>query len=148
LRIPLFYTIGSLIVVRLPASRTCSALLPQTFFSVSGTHFYQRLSKPKSLVRLEALGKLKTVNDLIGSRTRDLPACSIVPQPTTLPRDLSNVNQSVFKSLYQYESEVNSQLLTQLTQLLTETSTRNINITMFLRSKVRRVRKAIYVLIV
>jgi hypothetical protein len=24
--------------------------------------------------------------DLIGFRTRDLPACSIVPQPTTLPR--------------------------------------------------------------
>jgi hypothetical protein len=24
-------------------------------------------------------------NDLIGNRTRDLPACSIVPQPTTLP---------------------------------------------------------------
>jgi hypothetical protein len=23
---------------------------------------------------------------LIGTRTRDLPACSIVPQPTTLPR--------------------------------------------------------------
>jgi hypothetical protein len=25
-------------------------------------------------------------NDLIGNRTRDIPACSIVPQPTTLPR--------------------------------------------------------------
>jgi hypothetical protein len=25
-------------------------------------------------------------NDLIGNRARDLPACSIVPQPTTLPR--------------------------------------------------------------
>jgi hypothetical protein len=28
-------------------------------------------------------------NGLIGNRTRDLPACSIVPQPTTLPRALS-----------------------------------------------------------
>jgi hypothetical protein len=28
----------------------------------------------------------KKSNDLIGNRTRDLPACSIVPQPTTLPR--------------------------------------------------------------
>jgi hypothetical protein len=25
-------------------------------------------------------------SDLIGNRTRDLPVCSIVPQPTTLPR--------------------------------------------------------------
>jgi hypothetical protein len=37
-------------------------------------------------VRLEGLGKLKKNIDLIGIRTRDLPACSIVPQPTTLPR--------------------------------------------------------------
>jgi hypothetical protein len=32
-------------------------------------------------VRLERLGKLKNVNDLIESRTRDLPTCSAVPQP-------------------------------------------------------------------
>jgi hypothetical protein len=36
-------------------------------------------------VRLEGLGRLKKIH-LIGIRTRDLPACSIVPQPTTLPR--------------------------------------------------------------
>jgi hypothetical protein len=36
--------------------------------------------------RLEGLGKLKKSNDLIGDRTHDLPACSIVPQLTTLPR--------------------------------------------------------------
>jgi hypothetical protein len=37
-------------------------------------------------VRLEGLGKLKNINDLIGTRTRDIPVCSIVPQPSTLPR--------------------------------------------------------------
>jgi hypothetical protein len=37
-------------------------------------------------VQLEGLGKLKTFNDLIGTRNRDLSTCSIVPQPTTLPR--------------------------------------------------------------
>jgi hypothetical protein len=37
-------------------------------------------------VRLEGLSQLKKrSNDLIGNRTRDLPACSIVSQPTTLP---------------------------------------------------------------
>jgi hypothetical protein len=36
-------------------------------------------------VRLEGLGQLKKIH-LMGTRTRDLPACSIVPQPTTLPR--------------------------------------------------------------
>jgi hypothetical protein len=36
-------------------------------------------------VRLEGLGQLKKIHH-IGTRTRDLSACSIVPQPTTLPR--------------------------------------------------------------
>jgi hypothetical protein len=36
-------------------------------------------------VRLEGLGKLKKIH-LIGTRTRNRPTCSIVPQPTTLPR--------------------------------------------------------------
>jgi hypothetical protein len=38
-----------------------------------------------AIVRLEGLGQLKKIH-LIGTRTRDLPLCSIVPQPTTLPR--------------------------------------------------------------
>jgi hypothetical protein len=37
-------------------------------------------------VRLETLSKLKESTDLIRIRTRDLPVCSIVPQPTSLPR--------------------------------------------------------------
>jgi hypothetical protein len=44
------------------------------------------LRKPEGLLRLEGLGQWKKSNDLIGTWTRDLPACSIAPQPTTLPR--------------------------------------------------------------
>jgi len=29
---------------------------------------------------------MKNSNDTIGNRTRDLPTCSAVPQPTALPR--------------------------------------------------------------
>jgi hypothetical protein len=36
-------------------------------------------------VRLEGLGKLKKSTSS-GIRSRDLPACSVVPQPATLPR--------------------------------------------------------------
>jgi hypothetical protein len=43
---------------------------------------------PKAIVRLERLGKLKKKIDFIGTQTRDLPACRIVPQPTTMPRGL------------------------------------------------------------
>jgi hypothetical protein len=37
-------------------------------------------------MRLEGLGQLKKSNDLLGNGTRDLPTCSIVPQPTMLLR--------------------------------------------------------------
>jgi hypothetical protein len=41
---------------------------------------------PRAIMRLEGLGQLKKSSDLIENQTRDLPACSLVPQPTTLPR--------------------------------------------------------------
>jgi hypothetical protein len=39
---------------------------------------------PTAIVRLEGLGKLNKSSELIRNRTRDLPVCSIVPQPTML----------------------------------------------------------------
>jgi hypothetical protein len=41
------------------------------------------------IVRLEEVGQLKKFSDLIGTRSPYLPACSIVPEPTTLPRSAS-----------------------------------------------------------
>jgi hypothetical protein len=38
-------------------------------------------------MKLEGLGQLKKSNNFMGNQTRDLPACSTVPQPTTLPRE-------------------------------------------------------------
>jgi hypothetical protein len=52
---------------------------------------------PRARVRLEGLGKLKKIH-LIGTRTCDLPACSIVPQPTMLPR-ASQHSESLTHSL-------------------------------------------------
>jgi hypothetical protein len=51
------------------------------YFPASSTHFCQRLNKPQGQMRLEGLGKLNKSDDIIGSQTRDLPACSIVHQP-------------------------------------------------------------------
>jgi hypothetical protein len=55
-------------------------------------------------MRLEGLGKLKKKIHLIGTRTRDLPACSIVPQPTTIPRataikEIHNLSRNVLEML-------------------------------------------------
>jgi hypothetical protein len=37
-------------------------------------------------MRLKGSDKFKKFDDLIGTRNRDLPACSIAPQSSTLPR--------------------------------------------------------------
>jgi hypothetical protein len=48
-------TDGEIVSLDAPAA-LCS---PETFFSLSGTHFCESLSKPQGLVLLEGLGKLK-----------------------------------------------------------------------------------------
>jgi hypothetical protein len=73
--------------VVIPKHHTRSS--PQKYyFSVPATHFSYKMSKPQGLVRRKGLGKLKKIH-LIGSRTRDLSACSIVPY-TTLPLPQKN----------------------------------------------------------
>jgi hypothetical protein len=52
---------------------------PQKHHFSASTHFWYRLNEPQGLVRPEGLGKLKKFILLIGSRTHDLPVCSIVP---------------------------------------------------------------------
>jgi hypothetical protein len=39
---------------------------------------------PRAIVRMEGLGKWNRFNDTIGNQSRNLPACTIVPQPITL----------------------------------------------------------------
>jgi hypothetical protein len=56
-----------------------------TPMKIPGTHFYQRLSRPQGHNAAGRIRSTKKSND-IDNRTRDLPACSIVPQPTTVPR--------------------------------------------------------------
>jgi hypothetical protein len=49
--------------------------------------YVRGLVDPRAIVRLEELvGSIEKSNYLIGNWTHDRPACSIVPQPTTLPR--------------------------------------------------------------
>jgi hypothetical protein len=57
---------------------------------------------PRGIVRLEGLGKLKKSNDLIGNRIRDLPPCSIVPQPITilLPRSAKSLQKFYVENTY------------------------------------------------
>jgi hypothetical protein len=46
--------------------------------NTSGTHFYERLSRPQGHTATGRIMSLKN-SDAIGNRTHDLPVCSVVP---------------------------------------------------------------------
>jgi len=50
-----------------------------------GTRFFWRLSRAQSHNGAGRIMPMNISNDTIGNRTRDLPACRAVPQPTALP---------------------------------------------------------------
>jgi len=54
--------------------------------NIPDTHFCQRLSRPQSHTAAGRIMSMKNSNDTIENRTRDLPTCNAVPQPTALPR--------------------------------------------------------------
>jgi hypothetical protein len=68
------------------ALRAGRPLPPERFLVLISLISVRDRVDPRAIMLLEGLGQLKKSNDLIGDRIRDLPACSIVPQPTTLPR--------------------------------------------------------------
>jgi hypothetical protein len=78
-RLPHFPTIGSQMAVRVSALCAGLPLPPGRFLILISVRGWV---DPRIIVRLEGLRKLKKSNDLIGNQTRDLPTCSIVPQPT------------------------------------------------------------------
>jgi hypothetical protein len=73
--------------VRLSALRAGRPLPPGRFLVLISVRGWV---DPRAIVRLEGLGQLKTSSDLNGDRSRDRQTCSIVPQPTTLPRVTKN----------------------------------------------------------
>jgi hypothetical protein len=61
---------------------------------------------PRVIVRLKGLDKIKKIH-IIGTRTRDLLACSIVPQQTTLRVPPMNTKRKVFTILNVSKWELN-----------------------------------------
>jgi hypothetical protein len=65
-------------------SRTHRPPLPPG--NIPGTHFCYRLSQPQSHSAAGRIMSIKNSSNIIRNRTRDLPTCSALPQPTALPR--------------------------------------------------------------
>jgi hypothetical protein len=59
---------------------------PLPLGNISGTNFCYRLSQPQGHSAAGRIISMKNSIDTIGNRTRDLPTCSAVPQPTAPPR--------------------------------------------------------------
>ena len=58
----------------------------ETSLSIPGTHFCWRLSRSHGHSAAGRIMSMKNSNETITNRTRDLPACSPVPQPNVPPR--------------------------------------------------------------
>jgi hypothetical protein len=70
---------------------------------------------PRAVVWLQGLGQSKRRIHLIGTRTGDLPACSIVPRPTTLQFQLSRkvtmaflLSKSIITGVHESPSHISS----------------------------------------
>jgi hypothetical protein len=74
-------SVGSQMAVRLSALRAGSPLLPRKFLVVISVRGWV---DTRAIVWLEGIGELKKSNEIIGTRNRDLSACSVVSQQTTL----------------------------------------------------------------
>jgi hypothetical protein len=76
---------------------------------IPGTHFYWRLSRPQGHSAAGRIRSIEQFDYLVGNRTRDLPPCSIVPQPpVTQPRILHNNSFSLgtgHKSILEWTEE-------------------------------------------
>jgi hypothetical protein len=59
--------------------------LPLSIRKIHANHFCYRLSRPQGHSAAGRMRSIEKKSNEIGNRTRDLPACSIVTQPTTLP---------------------------------------------------------------
>jgi hypothetical protein len=70
-----------------------------TPWEISGTHFCYRLSRPQCYSMAGRIRSIEILSELIGNRTRNLLACSVVPQPTTLPRAPESANKTKKKKL-------------------------------------------------
>jgi hypothetical protein len=78
---------------RLPSLRAGRPVPPR---KIPGIHFFQKLSPSQGHITAGRIRSIERSNYLVGIRTRDLPVCSTVSQPTTLTRAPSPLVYYIF----------------------------------------------------
>ena len=68
--------------------------------NIRGTHFSYRLSRPQGRSVAGRITSIKNSNDAMRNRTRDLPTCGAVPQPTVPLRAPPEGENVLRKRLY------------------------------------------------
>lgn len=58
---------------------------PLSIAKMTGTHFCSKLNRHHGHSAAEGIGSTEHSNHFVVNRTRGLPTCGIVPQPTTVP---------------------------------------------------------------
>ena len=94
-RRPIFQDIRHMKAVRLSALRTGHLYTP---VNIPGTHFCYGPIRPQGHSEAGKIMSTQNSSDTIGNRTRDIPACNTVPEPTAPPRAPDNNRKNVFKN--------------------------------------------------
>jgi hypothetical protein len=81
----IFWKIASQMAVGFPALLNGRSLPPGRFLVLISVRGWVN---PRAILCIQGLGQLKSSSDLNGNWTCDLLACSLEPQPTTLPHAL------------------------------------------------------------
>jgi hypothetical protein len=87
---------GSQMAISLSALGAGRSLPPR---KIPGTYFCQRLSRPRGHNAAGRIRSIEKSNDLIGIRSRDLPACSIVR--VLLCSTMCKMEVSIYQKVFQ-----------------------------------------------
>jgi hypothetical protein len=110
--------------VWLSGLRACHALPAERFLLLISVRCW---FNPRAIVRLKGLGKLNKFKDHAGNRTRYIPACSLMPLPTSLQRPLPTETSMILYNITSIRHRSSGLFLLQSLHIIRECNSRKCN---------------------